>query len=163
SSFSVLTAIFCHPECSLIIINPIVVFPLSILLPVRLGLFSCASSALARSRRLDVPGATESPWPGPIFPSANRPAARLGSRSVGVDLRRLVHPPHECRLPSRQIVVPAAPRENAIAQSDPRACRRDKAADLRHPHNQRDLPDVSRFSRHVRPGHNRQPHVFAIQ
>ena len=78
------------------------------------------------------------------------------------DVRRLVHLHHERRLPARQIVVRADPRENAIDQSDLRACRRDKAADLRHQHNQRDLPDVSRFARHVRPRHNRQPHVFAI-
>src|SRR5438132_1282531 len=56
------------------------VFPLSILLPVRLGLFSGASLA-AQSRRSDFPGAPEFLWPDPKSPLANRPAARPGSRS----------------------------------------------------------------------------------
>src|SRR6202048_3187748 len=38
----------------------------------------------------------------------------------------------------------------------------DEAAHLRHQHNQRDLADVSRFSRHVGSGDNGEPH-FAIE
>src|SRR6187200_1632962 len=46
------------------------------------------------------------------------------------------------------------PRENTINQTDPGVGRRHKTADLRHQHNERDLADVGRFSRHIRPGNN---------
>ena len=59
-----------------------------------------------------------------------------------------------------EIVARAHACENAIDQADLGACRRHKAADLRHQNNERDLPDVSRFAGHVRAGHNRQSDIF---
>ena len=84
-------------------------------------------------------------------------------RGVVHDVRGLVHLHHEGRLPARKIVARADAGENAIHQADLRARRRHEAPDLRHQHDQRDLPDVGRFPRHVRPGDDGEPHPFAIQ
>ena len=79
------------------------------------------------------------------------------------DVRSLVHLDHERRLAAGEIVICPHAGENAVHQTDLRAFRRDKAADLRHQHNQRDLTNVSGFPSHVRAGHDRQPQVLAVK
>src|ERR1043166_2854466 len=79
------------------------------------------------------------------------------------DVRGLVHLHHERGLPAREIVVRAHARENAIYQTDLCAHRRHEAPDLRHQNNQRNLADIGRFPRHVRPGHDRQPYAVAVE
>ena len=79
------------------------------------------------------------------------------------DVGCLVHLHHEGRLTARQVVVRPDPRENAIDQADFGARGRHKTSDLRHQHNQSHLPNVGRFPRHIRPGHDGQSQVFAVQ
>ena len=62
-----------------------------------------------------------------------------------------------------EIVICPYAGENAVHQTDLRAFRRDKAADLRHQHNQRDLTNVSGFPGHVRAGNDGQPQVLAVE
>ena len=77
---------------------------------------------------------------------------RLRARRVVQDVRRLDHLHHEGALPGRQVVLRADAGEDAIHQPDARRLRRDERADLRQQRNQRDLPQVGRFARHIRPG-----------
>ena len=99
---------------------------------------------MERPSKVDVPR--------PI--SSRMTKAALGG--VVDDVRCFVHLDHEGGLAAREIVVRADAGENAIDQADLRALRRDKAADLRHQHDQRDLADIGRFTRHVRPGDDGQ-------
>ena len=78
------------------------------------------------------------------------------------NVRRLVHLHHKRRSATCEIVARADPCENTIDQPDLRARRRHEAADLREQHNQRHLPDVSGFARHIRASNNCEPH-FAVE
>src|SRR5256885_13905596 len=79
------------------------------------------------------------------------------------DVCCFVHFYHERRLTPGQVVAGADPGENTIDQSDLCAFRWEKTADLGHQHNERDLPDVSRFAGHVRFGHDGHANSFAIE
>ncbi len=67
-------------------------------------------------------------------------------------LGRFHHLDHECRAPGVQLVVGANTSEDAIHQTNPGRRRRHVAADLGHQGDQRHLPQIGRFTAHVRPG-----------
>ena len=54
--------------------------------------------------------------------------------------------------PDREVVLQSDPREYPVDQADRRGRGWDEAADLGHQRDERDLPDIRRLARHVRPG-----------
>ena len=78
-------------------------------------------------------------------------------RRIPEDIRHLVHLHHEGRLPGREVVACADPREDTVADRDVRTARRHEGADARHQHDQRHLPHISRFTGHVRSGDDGDP------
>ena len=79
------------------------------------------------------------------------------------DVRRLVHLDHEGRVAAGEVVTRADAREDAVDQSQAACLRRHPAAHLRHQRDQRHLPDVGRFARHVRAGDQHQLRLVARQ
>ena len=63
-------------------------------------------------------------------------------RSVFQNLRYLVHLHHKGALACRQVITGAYTRKNLIYRANARLTRRNKAADLRHQHQQRYLTHV---------------------
>ena len=64
---------------------------------------------------------------------------------------------HEKRgSPARQIVARADARENAVGNGQFRLSRRNKAAHLRHQHDQRGLPEIRGLAAHVGPGNEKK-------
>ncbi len=76
------------------------------------------------------------------------------------DVGRLHHLDHERRLPGVDHVLRADAGEDAINNANGRRRSRDETADLRHQHNERRLPQVSRLAAHVRAGDH--PHALAL-
>ena len=78
-------------------------------------------------------------------------------RRIPEDVRHLVHLHHKGRLPGREVVACADPREDPVADRDVRMARRHKGADARHQHDQRHLPHVGRLAGHIRSGDDGNP------
>ena len=77
------------------------------------------------------------------------------------DRRRLDHLDHEGRAAAREIVGRADAREQPVDDADMRAPRRHVGAHLRERRDQRVLPQIGRFARHVRAGDERDAPALA--
>ena len=74
-------------------------------------------------------------------------------RGIVEDVGGLAHLDHERGLPARQIIARADARKDAVHEINARFLRGNKTAGVREQREQRHLPDVSGFARHVRPGY----------
>ncbi len=68
---------------------------------------------------------------------------------VAQDMRRLFHLDHEGRFAARQIIRRADAREDAVHETDLRLGRGHEASHLGQYDDERNLPHVGRFARHV--------------
>ena len=81
---------------------------------------------------------------------------------VAQDVRRFAHLHHERGLSAGEVIRRADAGENAVGDGDFRFLRRDERPDVRHQRNQRHLPHVGAFARHVRPGDDAHAAVISI-
>lgn len=86
-----------------------------------------------------------------------------GFRGVRENIGDLVHLQHKCGLPHREIVRSADAREYLIDDGDARLLSRHKRADLRHDADERDLPHIGGFSRHIGTGNQHKAIAFAVE
>ena len=75
------------------------------------------------------------------------------------NISRLIHLHHKGRTVGCQIVRCPDAGENLIDRADFRRRSRNETAGMRHQHNQRDLPHISRFAAHIRA---REQHQAAL-
>ena len=84
-------------------------------------------------------------------------------RRVAQDVTRLAHLDEKRRATLRDVVARADARKDAVGQRDARETRGDETADLRHQHDQRDLPHEHALARHIRSRENDDALRIAIE